>query len=436
MARAQTAQVLPRRSRLRSNIAALFVLQAANYILPLILLPFLVRMLGADHLGRLSFAQAFCQYFVVLTDYGFNLTATRAVAANREDSAKLHGMFWNVMAVKAILTLLGFVLMSALVFGFDRFSSSWELYFLGFLLVVGNAMLPSWFFQGMETMRHITMLNLLSKLISTALVIALVRGPSDLVLAIALQSLGWIVAGALGFALAVYRFRIAWLAPSRVSLQTTLKDGWSVFVSTAAVSMYTISNPFILGLLTTPTQVAYYTTAERLVRAVQGLLSPVAQALYPHLSALASKSREEALTLLRRVLQWMGGAALLSSLGLLVLAGPLVHLYLGPPLAPVTPVLRLMAFVPLFIALSNIFGIQTMLPFGLKQAFSRVLLGAGLLNIGTLVPLALAWGAQGAAVAMAGTELAVALTMALVLRHHGILSLPGGGNGGRLSPTR
>ena len=67
-------------SVLRKNILSLFVLQGANYILPLVTIPYLVRVLGPANFGRIAFAQAFIQYFVMLTDYGFNLSATRDIA--------------------------------------------------------------------------------------------------------------------------------------------------------------------------------------------------------------------------------------------------------------------------------------------------------------------------------------------------------------------
>jgi polysaccharide transporter, PST family len=95
-------------ARLRGNIASLFVLHGANYVLPLITVPYLVRVLGPENFGRIAFVQAFIQYFVVLTDYGFNLSATRAVALVRDDPAKLSSLFSAVMIVKAALMTIGF----------------------------------------------------------------------------------------------------------------------------------------------------------------------------------------------------------------------------------------------------------------------------------------------------------------------------------------
>ena len=78
--------------KLASNIASLFTVQAANYLIPLLTLPYLVRILGPREFGLIAFAQAFSQYFVILTDYGFNLSATREVAIHRADASGCAGL--------------------------------------------------------------------------------------------------------------------------------------------------------------------------------------------------------------------------------------------------------------------------------------------------------------------------------------------------------
>ncbi|HCX7544895.1 oligosaccharide flippase family protein, partial [Escherichia coli] len=64
------------KSRVFLNAVYLFVVQGVTYLVPLITLPYLVRVLGAQSYGVLSFSLAIIQYFILLTDYGFNLSAT------------------------------------------------------------------------------------------------------------------------------------------------------------------------------------------------------------------------------------------------------------------------------------------------------------------------------------------------------------------------
>ncbi|MCB0464019.1 MAG: oligosaccharide flippase family protein, partial [Flavobacteriaceae bacterium] len=138
-----------------SNYISLIVLQGANYILPLIILPFLVRVLGTDKFGLVMFAQSLCIFLTVLVDFGFNLSGTREISLAREDKSKMSEIFLAIMFIKTVLIILAFLLLFIVVMVFDRFTKDYEVYLLSFGLVIGQAIFPVWFFQGIEKMKFV-----------------------------------------------------------------------------------------------------------------------------------------------------------------------------------------------------------------------------------------------------------------------------------------
>ena len=103
------------------------------------------------------------------------------------------------------------------------------------------------------------------------------------------------------------------------------------------------------------------------------------------------------------------------SLGLFIFAPYITHLLYGPAYETTTEVLRWLAPLPFVIALSNVFGIQTMLPLGMNKIFSHIVLAVGALNLLALYLLASWLGAVGAAQAVLFAEVAVTVAMAVIL---------------------
>ncbi len=270
--------------KLKSNFLSLTVLQAANYLLPLITLPYLVKVLGIEYFGLLAFATATIAYFGILTDYGFNLTATKEVSIYRENREKIIEIFSSVMSIKFLLLLLSFFLLLLLIFSFERFSAHWEIYLLTFGSIIGQFLFPIWFFQGMEEMRYITYLNLIAKSIFVGAIFLFVEQRGDLYLVPLFFSMGSIIAGLTSLVLIYQKFNVSFKIQNFKTIRVYLVDGWHVFLSRFYVSMYTTTNLILLGLFTNNTLVGYYAIAEKIVLAIAGIFEPLNQTIYPYLA--------------------------------------------------------------------------------------------------------------------------------------------------------
>lgn len=411
---------VPDKRTLLENFVSLSTLQGLNYILPLITIPYLVRVLGPERFGLIAFARAFVQYFVILTDYGFNLSATRKISICREDKERVSEIFSAVLFIKFSFMLVSLAVLAALVFAIPKFHTDWIVYLFAFGMVIGNVLFPVWFFQGMERMKYITFLNFLAKTVFTVAIFIFIKKQADYFYVPLISSLGFITAGILSLWIVWKDFMIKFKVPSSTAVIQELKDGWHIFISTAAISLYTTSNTFILGLFTNNTIVGYYSAAEKLIKAVQGLLQPVSQAVYPYISKLASESKEKAISFIRKIVRIVGGLSFLISLAVFIFAKPIVDVVFGNQYQESIIVLRILAFLPFIIGLSNIFGIQTMLTFNMKEAFSKILISASFLNLILAILLAPSYKHVGISVSVLTTEIFVTTAMFLYLEYKDI----------------
>ena len=403
------------KKRLAGNIFSLSVLQGTNYILPLLTVPYLVRVLGPEYFGLLAFATATIAYFMLITDYGFNLSATHQISIHREDKEKVNEIFSAVMSIKTALMIVSFGLLSLLVFSFEKFSQHWQVYFITFGVVIGQVLYPVWLFQGMERMKYITYLNIGAKVFFTICVFIFVQKQEDYLLVPLFTAMGFIVTGAWSQYLVRKQFGVQFQWQTIKTIKFQLAEGWHVFFSRMASSLYTISTTFILGIFTNNTVVGYFAAADKIVQAVKGLYAPISRAIYPLIGKKIHEDKQAGLTFIHKTTWFVGSGMFFLSMMLLIWAEPIVHILLGQSYQQSVLLLKVMSFLPFIVALSNMYGIQTMLNLGYKKAFSWILVTAAVLGVGFSLALVPIYGAIGSSLVLLIVELLVTATMFLFL---------------------
>jgi PST family polysaccharide transporter len=406
--------------RVLSNFFSLSVLQVATYLVPLITLPYLVRVLGASRYGLVEFARALAIYFVTLTEYGFNLSATQEISVHRDDSRKVSEIFSAVMVIRLLLLVLSLLALGLMVVGVPKLRAEWLVYLFAFGTVVGQALFPVWLFQGLERMRHIAVLNIAARLLITVSIFVFIRDSDDYIYVPLVQSVGIVFMGVGGLILALRSLSVRFEWPSAAALRHQFAAGWHLFLSRIATTLYTTSNTVILGLLTTDAFVGYYAAGDKIVRAVQGLQLPLSQAIFPHIGRLAAESKAEALKYTERMAKLVGVVTFGLSVGLFFGAPYLAPIVLGPGFEESVPVVQILSFLPFIIGLSGIFGVQIMVNFGMKKALAKILTVAGLVNVVLALVLVLPLRHIGVSIAVLLTETLITVTMYIALHRRGL----------------
>lgn len=393
--------------RLRHNIAALGTLQAANYLVPLITLPFLARVLGVEVFGKVAFVQVLMTFFTVVTDYGFSWSATLKIASHRSNRESVTSIFTATWAAQWILLGACLIAIGLLVAAIPLLRADAPLHLMGALLVIGNVLFPLWLLQGLERMREVAAIQIAGRLAAVPLMFILIRGPDDGLTAVALIGLGPILAGLISIWWIRRHKLVIFRRAALGEILSVLRDGGGLFVSKLTISSYTTLVPLVLGTVSGPASLACFNLADRLRNAAQSSLTPLSQAIFPRMGHLFSSDKKAARTLLKlSVLSVLivGGCA---SGVLWFFAGPITSLVGGSGYQSSATVLRCLAPLPLVISISQVAALQVVLPNNRQRQFNRVLRSGSVLALLLMWPMCFLFRETGAALVWLIVELFV-----------------------------
>lgn len=406
------------------NIFSLYVLQLLSYFSPLFITPYLARVLGVEMFGLLGVCGSIVAYLSLVANWGFDLSATQQVARSANDPAALRSIFWNVVVAKCGLGIVCAIALTVAVALFPTLRTYGWVLVASSVALAGNVLGVGFFLQGVERMGIFAGASIVGRLAAVPLTFIFVHSPHDAAMAALIQGLALLASSVASLVLAA---RIAPLFPIRFSISGALsqiRQGGTLFISTGAVSLYTYANVVMVGFLGGSGQAGLFDGADRLRRAGQSLTAPISAAMYPRINGMLVHSRHKVAGTMLRLFLVQGALSLVLSAGLFFTAPFATILFLGKGYAAAIPVEQCLSLNIFLIGVSNVLGVNVMLPLGMARAYTCILLGSGILNILLLLWLVALHGALGAAESVTITETCVAVSMGIWLwlkRRHGLL---------------
>lgn len=393
-----------RTNRIFSNFMALGILQGTNFLLPVLVMPFVIKKIGADGYGVVAVAQVVMLTFCTVTEYGFNLTATRALALQRDKVSENARLFFTVLAAKMVICIALFGVLILLITLVPFFKPHFQLYLFGFTYVIGQSLLVSWFFQGMEKMKFITIYTLIARLLFVALVFAFIRDRSDNRFFILYMGVGSLVAGLLSIIKAIRQFKLPVVRPMWSDIIHELKEGWTVMLSNISINTFLSINVFILRLFTNDLVAGYYSVAEKIFLATRQIPVMFSQVIYPPLCQLVQKGKASTRSFFRSVYVPFLLLVLLASALLFSFSSFIILFFLGHENGTAVLLLRLFCLGPVIVCL-HIPASQLLMAFNQKKNYLRVLTAGAIINVICNLLLVQLWGPVGTAISLLLTEL-------------------------------
>ncbi len=399
--------ILKRYKVLVENFFSLSVLNGLNALLPLIILKYLSKTITEAQYGSYYYIYTLIQILILISNYGFNFSATKLISENRYNRNLVNRIFNAVIVSKAVLATISVI--TVLVF------SKWLLdspslilmFLLGLGMLIGDIVTPTWLFQGMEKMKYMTIVNSLSKIIFTLLVFVFVKGQEDYTRLLLLNSCGYIMAGALSVLLVYREFNLRFARVNLSDIKFQLKEGATVFGSTMGINLYRRANVVILKHFVPENVLGVYSIAEQSVRGIQSLINPVVQVLFPHLSLkFKGKSYQDNIALLRKIA--IPFASILTvAFGVCFYFAPLIirimsdiTLYSGS-----ISLFRWLSPVIIFGEMNYLLGIVGLINMNRQSRFLMAVLISGITSVLFLFVLVPFIGATAAAISMSIAEI-------------------------------
>lgn len=347
------------------NTAYLSVLEILKMVMPFVALPYLISTVGTEKYGLVVFAQAIISYFIIIVNFGLDVSAVRNVSINRNNQSKLEEVVSSVLIIKTLLFILSFLILLVLLFAVKQFRENYVLFLLCFLSCLSEILFPVWFYQGVEKMRYITLIRFTSILFYTVTVFIFIKGASDYLLIPLLQSLGWILSGVVSFFMLIKVEKLSLFIPTYTAVKKIFVESIPFFVSRISIVINNNMAKTICGIFFSMHEVAAFDLAQKIASTALVPLQMLNQALFPHIAKTMDKA------FVNRCFRLVLGVTLVIVAGVYVLAPLGVHILSDGKLPNAVVILRVLCLFIFSGGITLYTGSPVLVSFGYGKPFNR-----------------------------------------------------------------
>jgi O-antigen/teichoic acid export membrane protein len=393
------------------NFSWYFLYQVLIVAIPLVMMPYVARVIGVEGAGTYAYTLAIAHYFVLFAMLGLGSHGNRAIAQVRGDREQISSLFWNLYTLQVLSTLL-ILLLYGLWLWFDRRQplAVWQvIYVLSALFDI------NWLFFGLEQFRKVVIRNTVTKLLTLALVFVFVRQAEDLAAYTCIMALSFCLGnlalwpGLVGL--------VVWRRPSWRAIRPHVAPVWLLFVPILAVSVYRVFDKLMIGTLSTISELGLYDHAERINQVQINLATALAAVLLPRLSHLVAQGDDRAeRALIRRAMPFILFLSIGLAAGYMAVADPFMPLFLGQPFARSALILTVLAPTGVLITWVVMIRSLILIPHHQERLYVQaILIGAAVNIVGNLI-LIPRFGAVGAAAGTLAAECVLVLVQTFLVR--------------------
>lgn len=346
-----------------------------NMFFPLITFPYASRILGATNIGLVTFVLSIVTYFTTVASLGIPNYGIREIAKVRNNHKHVSKVYSEIFSINFYSTLVCAIVYYGMILCIPAFQSQRVLYAVIGISILLNFVNVDWMYKGFEDYVYITQRSIIFKLITVVMLFVFVHKSSDYVIYGLIQVLAISGSNIVNVFTAHRYVRLSW---KKLCLRQHLRPIIILFASVAVISVYTNLDSIMLGIISGQRDVGFYTAANKVNGMVISVVTALGVVLFPRLSFYIKNNQvKEFKSLIIKSVHLVLMISIPACAGLFVMAPQIILLLSGAEFLPAVTSMRIQLLIILFVGLSNLTGIQILLPLGKEKIFFySVLVGA------------------------------------------------------------
>lgn len=388
--------------------------QILTMLIPLITTPYLSRVLGADGNGLYSYSASIVSYFSLFAAMGTVSYGQREVSYVRDDNRKLSIAFWNT-EILSIFSTCSCLLVYCLFIHFSAIQNK-TIYYIQTITIISVAADITWLFQGLEDFKKIVIRNSFFKILGLFLIFAFIKEKNDLNLYV----LQVVIINLLSM-VSLWPFLRGLISKPRKEEIHPLKQlptVLSLFIPTIAVSIYTVLDKTMIGLITkSDFENGYYEQATKLSRTALLVVTALGTVMVPRIGYLYNKHDQDGVRkYMYRSYQFAWAIGIPICFGLIGISDNIVPWFYGPGYNKIADLLKVLSFLVIAIGINNVTGVQYLIPTKRQNTFTLTVIVGALTNFTLNSILIRTKASVGAAIASVIAETTIAIVQIIIVR--------------------
>ncbi|TFB35559.1 oligosaccharide flippase family protein [Pseudomonas sp. F01002] len=395
------------------NMGFLFFAQLCAYLIPILEIPVLARALGVQEYGKVVLIQSIALMSSLIVEYGFSLSGSRQVAIARDDKGELSRIYGEVFSAKLIIVLIVLLCSAVLYILNGSLFFDGPLVFFGFLYFLAFGFSPFWFFQGLEKISVVVILEVILRFASLIFLYWFVKDEGGAKLALGIMAGFGLLNTFVGNVMCIKR-----VGKIRLCLFggiQQLRVGFHVFIYKSSNNILLSAGPSLVGATSGHVAVASYVPAEKIIRGFVGFVNPILIGFFPYLNRQYRSSRDNTIRLSLMIVAGMFAMGILAAGSIFFVGDFLIQAVLGSGFIIASSILKIFVWIIPFRLANQAIGLCILIPMGRDKITSGFMMFFSIMSMLFATLLSIWYGVNGIVMGFVITEACLLLALIFVV---------------------